>query len=248
VRLTIIGCAGSYPSASSAASCYLVEAEGFGLVLDLGSGALGPLARHTDIYRIGAIALSHLHPDHCFDVCSYFVARRFHPEGPFPRIPIFGPQQTEQRLARAYAVTELPDLSTEFDFRAYPDESFRIGPFTARAALVEHPVPTYAIRLEHDGSSFAYSGDTGPTPVLVELAKSADLLLCEATFRPGDDNPAGMHLTASEAGEHASEAGARRLVLTHLPPWVPGEDSAAEARESFPGEVSVAVAGATYEL
>jgi ribonuclease BN (tRNA processing enzyme) len=248
VRLTIVGCAGSYPSATSAASCYLVEADGFGLVLDLGSGALGPLARHTDIYGIGAITLSHLHPDHCFDVCSYFVARRFHPKGPFPRMPIFGPEDTEQRLARAYAVSESPNLRVEFDFRTYPEEPFRIGPFTARVALVEHPVTTYGIRLEHGGSTFVYSGDTGPTPALVELAKSADLLLCEATFRHGDDNPAGMHMLPSEAGEHASQAGARRLVLTHLAPWVRGEDSAADARETFAGEVSVAVAGATYEL
>jgi ribonuclease BN (tRNA processing enzyme) len=248
LRLTIVGCAGSFPSANSPASSYLVEADGFGLVLDLGNGALGSLARHIDIYRVGAIALSHLHADHCLDLCSYFVARRFHPDGPFPPIPIFGPQETEQRIGRAYALPEAPNLRAEFDFRTYPGEPFRIGPFTARVAVVDHPVTTYAIRLEHGGRTLTYSGDTGPTNALIELAKDADLFLCEATFRPGDDNPPRMHLTAHQAGEHAAQAGARTLVLTHLPPWVAGQQSVAEARQSFSGPVALAVAGATYDL
>jgi ribonuclease BN (tRNA processing enzyme) len=248
VRLTIVGCAGSVPSPESAASSYLVEADGFSLVLDLGSGALGALARHTSIYDVDALALSHLHADHCLDMCSYYVARRFHPDRPFPRLPVFGPKETEERIARAYGLSETPDLNGEFDFRTYPEGPFAIGPFTARVTRVDHPVTTYAIRVENQGSSLVYSGDTAPSRALVELASEADFFLCEATFRQGNDNPAGLHLTGYEAGQHASRAGVGRLLLTHLPPWVSGSETLAEARESYSGPVDLAVAGATYDL
>jgi ribonuclease BN (tRNA processing enzyme) len=249
VRLTIVGCAGSFPGPNSAASSYLVESDGFTLVLDLGNGAIGSLARHTDIYRIDAIALSHLHADHCLDLCPYYVARHYHRNGPFAAIPVFGPPETERRIARAYGTTDnVPNLAAEFDFRTYPDGEFSIGPFRTRVALMDHPVTTFAIRIEHNQHTLVYSGDTGPTDALAHLAKDSDILLCEATFREGDDNPPRLHMTGYEAGQHASKAGARHLVLTHVPPWVSTQDTTTEARESFDGAVDLAVAGATYDL
>ena len=91
MRLTVVGCSGSYPGPESAASCYLVEAEHDGrtwrVLLDLGSGALGPLHRFTDPLALDAILLSHLHPDHYFDISGLFVMWRYHPDGPRPRLP-----------------------------------------------------------------------------------------------------------------------------------------------------------------
>jgi len=101
VRLTIIGCSGSFPGPASAASCYLVEAEGFRLLVDLGSGALSALQRHAGLDEIDAICLSHLHGDHCLDMCGYSVARSWHPDGPRPPIPAYGPSQAAVRLGRA---------------------------------------------------------------------------------------------------------------------------------------------------
>ena len=106
MRLTVIGCSGSFPGPESAASCYLVEANGFRLVLDMGNGALAALGRTIDIYSIGAIALSHLHPDHCLDLCGFYVLRKYHPSGQQPRLPVYGPSGTGERMTRAY---EPPD-------------------------------------------------------------------------------------------------------------------------------------------
>src|SRR5262249_31310042 len=92
VRITVIGCSGSFPGPESPASCYLIEPDGFALLLDLGNGALGPLQRHIGLYEIGAVLLSHLHADHCLDLCGYWVARRYAPGGPKPRIPVYGPR------------------------------------------------------------------------------------------------------------------------------------------------------------
>src|SRR5487761_81872 len=100
VRLTVIGCSGSFPGPDSPASCYLVEADGFRLLLDLGNGALGALQRHAPLDGIDAVCLSHLHADHCLDLCSFWVARTYHPEGPRPRIPVYAPAGTAARMAR----------------------------------------------------------------------------------------------------------------------------------------------------
>ena len=79
MKVTVVGCSGSFPGPDSAASCYLLEApydgRTFRLLLDLGSGALGPLQRYADLESIDAVALSHLHADHCLDLCSFYVFR-----------------------------------------------------------------------------------------------------------------------------------------------------------------------------
>ncbi|HJZ28526.1 MAG TPA: MBL fold metallo-hydrolase, partial [Streptosporangiaceae bacterium] len=82
MQLTVIGCSGSFPGPDSPASCYLLEAEGFQLVIDMGNGALGVLQRHAELFGVDAVCVSHLHADHCTDLSSYWVARQYAPEGP----------------------------------------------------------------------------------------------------------------------------------------------------------------------
>ena len=108
---------------------------------------------------------------------------------------------------------------------------------------MNHPVETFGFRLEHDGRAIAYSADTGATDELVGLAAGADVLLCEASFTEVPGLPANLHLTAREAGEHASRAGVGALVLTHLVPWNDRDATRAEAASSFTGPMSLAVAG-----
>jgi ribonuclease BN (tRNA processing enzyme) len=99
-----------------------------------------------------------------------------------------------------------------------------------------------------NGRTLAYTGDTGLCPALDELAAEADLLLAEASFRDGDDNPADLHLTGRQAGELATRAGARRLVLTHVPPWHRVSTMLAEASSVYAGPLDAATPGATYPV
>jgi ribonuclease BN (tRNA processing enzyme) len=261
VRITIVGCSGSFPGAGSAASCYLVEAEGFRMLMDLGSGGLGAVQRYAGLYEIDAVCLSHLHADHCLDVCGYAVARTFHPDGPMPRIPVYGPAQSEVRLGRAMAAdpaaqdagSDSRDRVTDaFDFATITAGTTEIGPLRVTAARMNHPVETYGFRLEHAGRSLAYSADTGETDALVELARGADVLLSEASFvEPGASGPAlpaGLHLTARQAGQHAARAGAGQLVLTHLVPWNDPNRSLDEAGQAFGGALSLAAPGLGFVL
>jgi len=249
VLVTVIGCSGSFPGPESPASCYLVEADGFSLLLDLGNGALGALQRHRSLYEIDGVCLTHLHADHCLDLCGYWVARRYRPDGLPPKIPVYGPDGTADRMARAYDLDPDPGMREIFDFELLRHGPQKIGPFTVTTARMCHPVDAYGFRVEYGGRVVAYSGDTGASAALVELARDADLFLCEASFLDQPGLPADLHLTAREAGEHAARAGARKLILTHLVPWNDREMSLAEAKATgYEGEIELARQGAEYEL
>ena len=114
---------------------------------------------------------------------------------------------------------------------------------------MNHPVEAFGYRVEHDGVVIAYSGDTGETDALVELARGADLLLAEASFLEQPDLPADLHLTARQAAEYAARAKVKRLVLTHLVPWNDQASTLAEAKTSrYSGPIELAYQGAVYEL
>ncbi len=270
MRLTVIGCAGSFPGPDSPASSYLVEADGFRMLLDLGNGALGVLQRHIGLFDIDAICLSHLHGDHCLDMASYWVARTYAPDGPKPMIPVYGPAGTAERLAGAQGRSIAREMSPAFAFETLTPGASRIGPFEITVDHMNHPVETFAFRLEQGGRALAYSADTGESAALVRLARGADLLLCEASFadvapsppgwpgspgRPGplagpphSPNPPDLHLTGRQAGQHADRAAVGELVLTHLVAWNDRASTLAEAASAFGGPVSLAASGRIFDL
>lgn len=248
VQITTVGCAGSFPGPDGPASCYLVQAEGFRLVLDLGNGALGALQRHIGLYDIDAICLSHQHADHCIDMCGYSVARTYHPDGAMPKIPVYGPARTAERLTRALGLDPGTGMADAFDFVTLTPGTVQIGPLRVTVDHMNHPVETFGFRLEHGGRTFAYSADTGSCDRLVPLASGADVLLCEASFLDGPGLPADLHLTARQAGEYAARAGAGQLVLTHLVTWNDQARSFDEAASAFGGRLSVAAAGQDIDL
>ena len=253
MKLTIVGCAGSFPGPDSAASCYLVQApfEGgtFNLVLDLGSGSFGVLQRHLDPRDVGAVALSHLHADHCFDMSGFYVVGKYHPDGAFDRVPVLAPEDADEFLTDKYGREDPAGFGGVFDFREWVDgESVQLGPFTVTARRVVHPVPAFAMRVEAGGKVLVYSGDTAATPILDDLAAGADLFLCEASFVDSKENPPGIHLTGSEVGDSATAAGVGRVVLTHIPTWTDVAEVESDLRRTWSGAYDVAVPGAVYDV
>ena len=247
MRLTVIGCSGSFPGPDSPASCYLVEHDGFRLLLDLGNGSLGVLQRYIALDEIDGIALTHLHADHCLDLCGLYVAGHYHPDGPRPRIPVWGPADSAARMARAYDLPEDPGMTGQFDFRTLVVGKQRIGPLAVEAAHVNHPVEAFGLRIEADGHAITYSGDTAETPALVELARGCDVALFEASCLESNPSP-GVHLTARQAAEHAQAAEVGLLVLTHLVAWNDPAETLAEAAEVFTGELLLASSGLVIDV
>lgn len=233
-RLTVLGGCGAYPEPGRACSGFLVEWDGFRLVMDLGYGTA------TRLPAVDAVAITHEHPDHCVDLHALF--RRQYYGGAAARLPLYCPPGVPARLA---GLEPDVDLLSVFDFHPLPGE-YRVGPFELRGTTLPHHVPNAGIRLTADGCALAYTGDTGPTPLLAELGRDADVFIVEATDRPGP--PTGNLLTARAAGEWAQAAGAHRLLLTHFWPGNDREAARARAAETFPGEVLIADEDVTIPL
>ncbi|MCG5434449.1 MBL fold metallo-hydrolase [Mycobacterium sp. MYCO198283] len=248
VRITVLGCSGSVTGPDSPASGYLLTApDAPPLVLDFGGGVLGALQRHADPSTVH-ILLSHLHADHCLDLPGLFVWRRFHPNPPKGKAMMYGPSDTWARLAAASSPYggEVDDFSDIFDVRHWADgQPVQIGSLTVTPRLVSHPTESYGMRFtDPSGATFVYSGDTGVCTALVELARGADVFLCEASWTHApDDRPPGLHLSGTEAGRIAAEAGVGELLLTHIPPWTSREDVITEAKAEFDGPVRAVVCG-----
>jgi ribonuclease BN (tRNA processing enzyme) len=250
MRLTVIGCAGSYPTPESPASCYLIEHEGQSLVLDLGSGALGALQRHLDPVLddgFAGVVLSHCHVDHCGDVASLYVMRHYGPARPSRRLPLLGPGEMATRVASIYGMADAAPLDQEFEVATLGGAPVTLGPFEVRSVRARHSVEAYSVRISAGGRSITYSGDTGPGSALAELARGTDIALFEASF-VGEGNVANLHMTGADAARSAEAAGAGLLVLTHLVTWNDPHLPAREAAGQFSGPIETAHPGMTITL
>lgn len=276
MRLTVVGCSGSFPGPDSAASCYLVQADDaagrtWQVLLDLGSGAMGPLQLYVDPRDLDVVALSHLHPDHVADITGLYVYLRYQPvprsaDGPGSSgtrtpavrpVQVYGPFGTASRIGELHGLGPDESLGDQLAVHAWQaGRPVHVGPLTLTPVPVEHPVPAYGIRVEGPAEDdpdrrvvLAYSGDTDACPGLDELADGADVLLAEAAFVEGrDDAIRGLHLTGRRAGEAAARAGARRLVLTHVPPWNDPQVAVEEAGEVYDGPITLAHPGLVVTL
>ena len=216
MRLTVLGCAGSFPGPESPCSAYLVEADGFRLLIDFGSGSLSsaPAVRRAARPRRDPPDPPALRPH-----ARRRVVRGGAPVRPGRAVPAAagvrarrraGPARRRVRAGGQHGRRRVPVL------RASSRARFPIGPFTVTVDRVNHPVETYGVRLEHDGRVLCYSSDTAPCDSLLRLAQDADVFLCEASYLDGVDNPPDLHLTGREAGEAATKAG-RRPAAAHPP-------------------------------
>lgn len=253
MKMTVIGCAGSYPGPDSPASCYLFEAphkgDTFRFVVDLGNGALGGLQRVIDPRKLDAIALSHLHPDHCLDMCGLYVLSKYHPDGGVAPIPVHAPAGAGAYLSTAYGSGDGAGMVEQFDFNDWDVEKpVDIGPFTVTAALVDHPIPSYALKITDGRSTLVYSGDTGPTELLAEFVNGADAFLCEASFVESADNPPNLHLTGAEAGTYATRGKVGQLLITHIPAWTERDEVLRDVKSTWDGPMTLVIAGSVHEI
>lgn len=249
MELVVLGAHGTWPSAGGATSGLLVTHDGFALWLDTGTGTLANLQRHVGLFDVGAVMVSHSHPDHVTDLYPYLFARIFSPEQP-PKVPVYLAPRVLERF-HPLLTDEGGDmrLSQGFDVvEVEPGAAYRAGPFTIRTAPMAHSVPTYGVRVEAEGRALAYSADTGPADELVELARGCDLLVAEASWQEDGEARPPIHLTAREAGEAASKAEVNRLVLTHIRPYLDWNRSREEAAGAFDREVLLSAEGLTLEI
>ncbi len=249
VRLTVLGSAGSHTGAGRVCSGYLLEADGVTLLLDAGNGATANLQRLHRLADLDAIVISHRHIDHCIDLVGGYYNLRFDPDFS-GRMPLYAAAEVHELLTGMLsndAPMSFDDLFAHQQV-GHGDE-VTVGPARLRFARSVHPVPTVSIRVEVEGATVVYSGDSAGGPDLVEIARGADLFLCEATWSGDPDQyPPDIHLTGAQAGAIAAEAGVSRLVLTHIAGATDRDAVLAEARAAFDGPVQLAEDLASYEV
>jgi ribonuclease BN (tRNA processing enzyme) len=224
VRLTVIGCSPAWPNAGGAQSGYLVEGEGKRLLLDCGPGVLARLrASEGGWPRVDAVAITHFHLDHWGDLVPWVFGAAFGPGRELPQAELWLPPGGRERLQDFGERMAFGGYAhTVFDIHEYEDDV----PFTAAGfevtphRLDHYSELTFGLRVRNHGGTLAYSGDTGPTQRLVELARDADLFLCEATLKAPEPAERG-HLTAEEAVDAFRSSGAKRLVVIHRPDELP---------------------------
>jgi len=249
VRLTVLGSQGTWPGAARECCGYLLSADGFNLWLDAGTGTFARLQEHLPVGELGGLLISHGHADHFLDIIPAFYARHYGGLGT-PGLPFHSPPGFTDLAALLVSEAGRNVMGETYDFtHAMPGGVFEVGPFRVTPYEMTHiGVPSLGYRIEADGKVLAYTGDTGPCAVLEDLARDADLFLCEASFVHGRENPPDLHLTGVEAGQMATAAGARRLVITHVPPWHDADEMLREAAQSYDGPLELAVPGQTYEV
>jgi ribonuclease BN (tRNA processing enzyme) len=238
LRLVVLGSAGTYGSRERACSSYLVEADGYRLLLDCGNGSLSRLQHHWDVADLDAVLISHLHADHFVDLYSLYYALRFHPDG-VQSVPVYAPTGAQGFVAQLLPPESAELLSASCQFRAAKaGDILELGPLRVRLFAAAHPIETLAVRVEHTSGVVAYSADSAPSPQITACARNADLFLCDSTWlerqRP---LPEGVHMTGAEAGRTAAEADVGRLLVTHVFPRNDPAMVAEEAAGEFGGVV-----------
>lgn len=242
IELTVLGCSGSYGApAGGACSGYLVRAGGETIWLDCGNGTLAALHRHVDPADLTAVVITHAHPDHCVDLFGLHVLYRYGLE--LSGLPVYAPTGVERALAHL-----VDNWGDTFDWRQIGDgDRADLGPVGLRFARTDHPPPTVAVEISHDGHRLVYTSDTGPRWSVEAFGPRADLVLSEATYQHGDIR-SPLHVSARQAGEMARAAAARRLMLTHLWPTLDPTVSVAEASDAFGAPVILAAPNLTLTV
>ena len=246
MELTALGTSGGWPGAGRAASGYLLSHEGFNVVLDMGTGTLSRLQELLDLDDLGGIVISHGHYDHFLDLYPLFIAR-FYEECLTGPIPVYAPPGFFEHL---FKLTEDGgvDMRSVLEPRELQlTDTTEFGPFRIDTRPMTHLIPTIGVRVSANGTSMAYTGDTGESEEVETLARGVDLLLSEAAQQDMPE-PVWFHLTARQAATHATRAGAGRLVLSHFWPTHDRDVSREQAAEAFDGELVLFDEGETVEV
>jgi ribonuclease BN (tRNA processing enzyme) len=264
VRITVLGKSPSWQDVDGACSGYLIEEGGTTVLMECGNGVFSKLRKFVDYIDVDAVVVSHLHADHFLDLIPYSYALTYAPrQQPVPvdrwpgtdnpaRPALYAPTGAREVFRKIVGTWGNEDLvENAFDVHEYDvDSTIEVGELRFRFHAVPHFLPTHAIDVAstNGGGRFTYGADCRPTEELVTFARDTDLLMVEATLPRPERTGIRGHLTPDEAGEHGRQAGARRLIITHISDELDETEMRERAEKAYGGQVDVAREGAVYTV
>jgi ribonuclease BN (tRNA processing enzyme) len=246
ITVTILGSGTCVPSLQRSSCSVLMQIGTTRLLFDSGPGTMRRLLEaETTIFDLDFIFYSHFHPDHSAELVPLIFATKYPDQNRrhLPLTIIAGQGLTELFSGLKAVYGEWIELAegmlTSIELDNQSKDSRNFNDFTIESAPVEHNPESIAYRVTSvDGGSVVYSGDTDFSENLIELAKDADLLICESAMP--DSLQVKGHLTPSMAGEIATRAGVGKLVLTHFYPDCDDVDIKQECRKTYSGPLLLA--------
>lgn len=238
MKITTLGCLGAYPYNGQGTTSFLIESEGYHLLLDAGSGTLLELEKVLNPLDLDAVIISHYHHDHIADLGVLQYYWQLYPKTKErPLLPIYGHGEDPIAFERL----TLPNVSQGYDY--LHEKSLEIGPFLITFMKTIHPVICYAMRIveKSTGKVFVFTGDSGYLEAFIDFTAEADLFLADTYLFAGNEKHFA-HFTSKEAGEIAKAAWVKQLVLTHLPQHGDLTQLQKEAQEAAGAAVVVSLA------
>lgn len=241
MKLHILGSGTCVPNTRRGSSGYALELAKSTILLDCGNGTTWKLGMvGVDYLNVDHIFITHFHPDHTADLIPFLFATKYPHPTRFREKPlvIWGPKgfiEFYSSLKATYHDWIAPDMLTVKEIN---EEPVGLDDFVLIAGDTFHTENSIAYRVESNGKSLVYSGDTGYTEKLIELAMDVDLLLIECSFP--DELKFHAHLTPSEVGKIGRASRAKKIILTHLYADCDEIDIISQVKEYVDAEVILA--------
>ncbi|WP_067725826.1 MBL fold metallo-hydrolase [Oceanobacillus damuensis] len=239
----VIGMWGGFPKKNGPCSGFLIQQDGFSLLLDCGSGVVPQLQNYIDLNEINHVVLSHYHYDHFSDIGVMLFSRLVNTQLKRADKPlsIYGPLSEEMERR----VEEVPHSK----FAYFNEKSkLEIGPFTLEFKKNSHPVEAYSIKITSDDKTIVFTSDTTFTEDLIPFSSEADLLIAECSLYEEMDGSSSGHMTSKEAGILAKQSNAKNVILTHLPHYGDLNELLENAKKQGNPNIKLADVGMVVEV
>lgn len=243
MKVTVLGPWGGYPKAGEASAGYLLQHDGYNLLLDCGSGVLSQLQHHISVEELDSVIISHYHPDHIADIGVLYHGRLIQSKigKELPELPIYAHHYDKD----GFKSLSHPPYTVAKPYKE--NEELHVGPFTITFLKTKHPVVCFAMRVTDGNNTMVFTADSSYMKEFEEFSRDADLLICECNLYSHMDGSKMGHMNSTDAATIAQSANVSKLMLTHLPHFGVLEDLEKDAEKYFDGKVLLAATGLTWE-
>lgn len=249
MKITVLGAGTCIPYQNFSPAGYLVYINQVPLLLDAGPGTIARMAAQGVNYQdLEYVLISHLHPDHVLDLLMLLQVYNATP-GWIRRkkLTVIGCKGIEYFMEQQFRLLDgTKPESYPIQIYEMDAETLHFEEWNLVSALSLHTPTSLAFRISSKSKSLVYTGDASKPDNLIELARGADLLLCECSLPLGWETP--DHLSPDQIGMLAKVAIAKRVVLTHRYPQSIQEDVVSQVKSYYDGEVIGAIDGWSIEI